>query len=85
MRSDYRPGVYRHFKGNLYRLLYVAKHSETQEDYVVYQALYGEKGFWVRPAKMWNENVSRGGYDGKRFAWVAETEEEARERVEKGR
>ena len=82
MRSDFRPGVYRHFKGNLYRLIYVAKHSETQEDYVVYQALYGERGFWVRPAKMRNEAVSRGGYSGKRFAWVAESEEEALRRTE---
>ena len=51
--STLKPGLYRHFKGNLYRLLYVAKHSETMEDMVVYQALYGEMGIWVRPAAMW--------------------------------
>ena len=83
MRKEFRPGIYRHFKGNLYRLDGLAKHSETQEDYVVYQALYGERGLWVRPAKMWNEEVNRNGYVGKRFVWVAETEEEALCRNEK--
>lgn len=78
MSKDLQPGVYRHFKGNLYQLLFVAKHSETLEDMVVYQALYGERGLWTRPAKMWNENVNRGGYNGPRFAWVAKTEESAR-------
>ena len=65
--SELRPGLYRHFKGNLYRLLYVAKHSETLEEMVVYQALYGEQGIWVRPASMWNEHVERDGYSGPRF------------------
>lgn len=50
-----KPGIYRHFKGNEYRLLYTARHSETLEDMVVYQALYGERGIWVRPAAMWSE------------------------------
>ena len=61
------PGLYRHFKGNEYRLLYVAKHSETLEPMVVYQALYGEMGIWVRPARMWNEHVDRDDYHGPRF------------------
>ena len=65
--SELRPGLYRHFKGNLYKLLYVAKHSETLEEMVVYQALYGEQGNWVRPASMWNEHVERDGYSGPRF------------------
>ncbi len=43
---------YRHFKGNDYLVLHVAKHSETLEDIVVYQALYGERGIWVRPLEM---------------------------------
>ena len=64
---ELRPGLYRHFKGNLYKLLYVAKHSETLEEMVVYQALYGEQGIWVRPASMWNEHVERDGYSGPRF------------------
>ena len=70
--SELRPGLYRHFKGNLYRLLYVAKHSETLEEMVVYQALYGEMGIWVRPASMWNERVERDGYSGPRFYPVEE-------------
>ena len=64
---ELRPGLYRHFKGNEYRLLYVAKHSETLEPMVVYQALYGEQGIWVRPASMWNEWVDRDDYHGPRF------------------
>ena len=47
-----RPGRYRHFKGNEYELLYVARHSETLEPMVVYRALYGERGVWGRPAAM---------------------------------
>ena len=69
---ELKPGLYRHFKGNLYRLLYVAKHSETLEDMVVYQALYGEQGIWVRPAAMWNEHVERDGYCGPRFYPIQE-------------
>lgn len=69
---DLKPGVYRHFKGNLYRLLYAAKHSETMEPMVVYQALYGEQGIWVRPASMWTEQVDREDYHGPRFVFVEE-------------
>lgn len=65
-----KPGIYRHFKGNLYRVLFTAQHSETREDMVVYQALYGEHGYWVRPAAMWNETVKREDYTGPRFTWV---------------
>ena len=65
---ELKPGIYRHFKGNRYRLLYVARHSETMEPMVVYQALYGEQGIWVRPAAMWSEWVERDGYAGPRFA-----------------
>ena len=66
-----KPGIYQHFKGNLYRVLYVARHSETLEPMVVYQALYGNGGVWVRPAAMWNEQVSRDDYSGPRFFYVA--------------
>lgn len=69
---ELRPGRYRHFKGNEYRLLYVARHSETLEPMVVYQALYGEREIWVRPAAMWNEYVERDGYQGPRFAYIGE-------------
>ena len=64
---ELKPGKYRHFKGNEYELLYVAKHSETLEPMVVYRALYGEQGIWVRPASMWNEWVDREDYHGPRF------------------
>jgi hypothetical protein len=64
-----KPGLYRHFKGNNYRVLYIAKHSETLEDMVVYQALYGEMGIWVRPASMWSEQVEYNGSLVKRFEY----------------
>ena len=67
------PEVYCHYKGNLYQVLYLAKHSETLEDMVVYQALYGERGIWVRPASMWNETVDYQGKQVKRFTYI-ETE-----------
>lgn len=67
-----RPGIYRHFKGNEYELLYIATHSETQEPMVVYRALYGAGGVWVRPLPMWTEHVERDGYSGPRFAFVKE-------------
>ena len=60
-------GKYRHFKGNEYEVLEIAKHSETLEEYVVYRALYGEHGVWVRPASMWNEVIERDGKRMKRF------------------
>ena len=65
-----RPGRYRHFKGNEYQVLGVARHSETEEEMVVYRALYGEGGLWVRPAAMWTERVERDGYCGPRFRLV---------------
>ena len=67
-----RPGLYRHFKGKEYRVLYNAAHSETLEPLVVYQALYGERGVWVRPASMWSEHVERDGYSGPRFTYLGE-------------
>ena len=70
--EEIRPGRYRHFKGKEYRVLYTARHSETLEPMVVYQALYGERGIWVRPAAMWGEHVEREGYSGPRFTYVDE-------------
>lgn len=67
---EIKPGRYRHFKGNLYEVLGVARHSETMEEMVVYRALYGEHGLWVRPASMWSETIDRDGYHGPRFQYV---------------
>ena len=72
MNLDIKPGRYRHFKGNEYRVLYLARHSETLEPMVVYQALYGEHGIWVRPASMWNETVERGGQRFRRFTYLGD-------------
>ncbi len=69
---ELKPGKYRHFKGNLYELLYVAQHSETREPMVVYRALYGERGIWVRPAAMWSEQIRRDGYCGPRFEYIGD-------------
>ena len=65
-------GKYRHFKGKEYEVIGVAKHSESLEEMVVYRALYGEGGLWVRPASMWNEWVDRDDYHGPRFYPVEE-------------
>ena len=65
-------GRYRHFKGNEYEVIAIAKHSETTEDYVVYKALYGDGGIWVRPASMWNETIERDGITYKRFTYIGE-------------
>ena len=56
--ADIQPGRYRHFKGNEYQVLGIARHSETLEELVVYRALYGDGGLWVRPASMWTETVA---------------------------
>ena len=73
-RPDIRPGIYRHFKGGMYQVVGVATNSETGEYMVVYRALYGEKGLWVRPASMWNEEVTRDGVTYRRFTYVEEEE-----------
>jgi len=65
-----QPGIYRHYKGKYYRLLFVAKHSETLEEMAVYQALYGEGAFWVRPLAMFAESVEVEGVLQPRFAYV---------------
>ena len=63
MKERMQPGVIvRHFKGNRYEILYFAKSSETQEDLVVYRALYGEHGVWVRPKDMFFSPVDREKY-----------------------
>lgn len=68
--EEIKSGKYKHFKGNEYEVLGVAKHSETLEEMVVYRALYGDGGIWVRPAKMWNEEVTYNGKKVKRFTKI---------------
>ena len=63
-------GRYRHFKGNEYEVIALATHSETGASMVVYRALYGDGGIWVRPASMWNESVERDGKVYQRFTYV---------------
>lgn len=65
-------GKYRHFKGNFYEVIAVARHSETKEQLVVYRALYGERGIWVRPLAMWEGTVEVDGRSVKRFEKVPE-------------
>lgn len=70
--SEIKIGKYRHYKGNEYRVLYLARNSETLEEMVVYQALYGDMGIWVRPASMWNEIIQRDGLSYRRFEYIGE-------------
>ena len=67
-----KPGRYRHFKCKEYEVLGVAPHSETEEELVVYRALYGDFGLWVRPVSMWNETVERDGKTFRRFTYIGE-------------
>ena len=66
-----RPGLYRHFKGNEYEVIGVARDSETQQEVVVYRARYGEGGLWVRPLAMFTEIIERDGRRQCRFEYVA--------------
>lgn len=68
--DEIKPGRYRHFKGKEYEVLGTARHSETLEELVVYRALYGDFGLWVRPAKMWNELLERDGKTFRRFIYL---------------
>ena len=70
--DEIKPGRYRHFKGNEYEVIGLARHSETQEEMVVYRALYGDFGLWVRPVSMWNETVERDGKTFRRFTFIGE-------------
>ncbi len=67
-------GRYRHFKGNEYEVLGVAKHSESLEEFVVYRALYAERGLWVRPLHMFTEMIEREGELVRRFEYVEKRE-----------
>ena len=68
--QEIKLGKYRHFKGGEYEVLALALHSETQEEMVVYRALYGDKKVWVRPAAMWNEEIEKDGKRYKRFTFI---------------
>lgn len=70
--EDIKLGIYKHYKGKEYRVLGIATHSETLEKMVVYQALYGTYGIWVRPINMWNEVVEVNGQQVKRFDFIRE-------------
>lgn len=70
MKNIVINGIYRHYKGNLYKVLGLAKHSETEEDLVVYMQLYGDYAIWVRPMKMWNEIIEKDGKKYKRFELI---------------
>jgi len=64
------PGLYRHYKGNLYEVVGTVRHSETLEPMTLYRALYGENGLWVRPAAMFGEEVVIDGVRQLRFTPV---------------
>lgn len=72
MSGELKIGRYRHFKGNEYEVLTVATHSETLEPMVVYRALYGDGGVWVRPLSMWQETVECDGTRQERFTYIGE-------------
>lgn len=67
-----QPGRYRHYKGNEYEVIGEARHSETEEPFVVYRALYGDRGLWIRPRSMFLETVMVDGRPLPRFQRVAE-------------
>ena len=66
--------VYRHYKGNNYKVIAIGKHSETLEELVVYQALYGDNQIWCRPLSMWNEIIDYNGKEVKRFELIEEND-----------
>jgi hypothetical protein len=66
-----QPGRYRHYKGQDYEVVGVARHSETEEEYVVYRALYGDYGLWIRPTSMFLETVIVEGHSCPRFQFLA--------------
>ena len=67
-----RTGIYQHYKGNEYQVIGVARHSETDEELVVYRPLYGERALWVRPRAMFEEHVTIDGKTQPRFAFLRE-------------
>ena len=74
--KEIKPGKYRHYKGNEYEVFDVATHSEDESTYVVYQPLYGDRSLWIRPFKMFTENVEVDGELIPRFAYLGEMPED---------
>jgi hypothetical protein len=74
MKKSIQLGLYQHYKGNLYSVLALSRHSETLEDLVVYQALYGDYGIWVRPLTMFQEEVVIDGKKQPRFRFIRSNE-----------
>jgi hypothetical protein len=74
MLKKLQKGIYQHYKGQLYQVIDIVKHSETLKDMVLYQALYGEFGLWVRPLAMFLESVEVDGKLQKRFKLLKEKE-----------
>lgn len=70
MSQPLQPGRYRHYKGNEYQVIDCARHTETEEEFVVYRALYGERGLWIRPKAMFVESVIIGGTTTPRFLLI---------------
>jgi len=70
MKKYPEPGIYQHYKGNLYHVLEVGRHSETLEDYIVYRALYDDYGLWVRPLVLFKEFVEVDGTSVPRFKFL---------------
>ena len=68
--SELKAGIYRHYKGPEYQVYEVARHSETEQQLVVYRPLYGEAKLWVRPLEMFVENVTFEGKNLPRFEWI---------------
>lgn len=68
--SEIKFGTYRHYKGNTYKVLHIAKHSETLEDMVIYQDVNNPDKIWARPATMWNDDIEIDGKTIKRFQFV---------------
>ena len=70
--SSVSPGIYQHYKGNMYEVIASVRHSETREQLTLYRALYGDHGLWVRPTAMFVEEVTIDGVSQPRFKWVGE-------------
>lgn len=73
-KEDVKPGRYRHYKGREYQVVGIAKHSETLENYVIYKALYGAGQLWIRPLKMFREQITVDGREIPRFEYLGDIE-----------